>query len=120
MTVPLRTDTGSGTAWVLCLLLVLTSVAVAGLLLAGALARHARAVGAADLAALAGAGVVQRGAPDAACAVAARVARANGAELTSCARRGDVVDVETVVRAVAGRFALPPARATARAGPVAR
>jgi secretion/DNA translocation related TadE-like protein len=120
MTVRRRTDSGSGTVWVLSVLLLLTSVAVAGLLLAGALARHARASAAADLAALAAAAAVQRGAPDSACAAAARVAQANGAELSGCARRGEVVDVETVVRAPAGRFSIPAARAAARAGPVAR
>jgi secretion/DNA translocation related TadE-like protein len=104
---------------VLALLLLLTSVAVAGLLLAGALVRHARAAAAADLAALAAADAVQHGRAGTACAMAARVARANRAELAGCEIRGDIVDVTVTVPGATGRFALPAADATARAGPVA-
>jgi secretion/DNA translocation related TadE-like protein len=112
-----RGDEGSGSVWVLSLLMVLTSVGVAGLFVAGALARSARAAGAADLAAIAAADAVLHGHGDA-CIVAARVAAANGAELATCVVRGEVVDVTTRVRAASGIAPVPDSSAGARAGPV--
>lgn len=73
-------------------------------------ARH-QAGGAADLAALAAADRALWGAADA-CGTAARVARAQGAEVVRCTLRGEIVDV--TARARFGPYA-PVVRA--RAGP---
>ncbi len=96
-------------------MLVLGCLAVLAVLAAGwlavgraALARQ-RAETAADLASLAGAGAVQRGADG--CTAAAGVAARNGASLISCRRTGDDLVVMVRVRAPV------PASAQARAGP---
>ena len=82
-----------------------------------------KAAGAADLAALAGAGLVIDD-PDRACSVAADVARRNGGDLTACTVEGLDIEVEVSVPStgIAARFAdwvgvtLPPVRQAARAG----
>lgn len=106
-------DQGSATVWVVMVAAALCAVFGAVLLLGQAvLARH-RAGGAADLAALAAADRAPKGQQEA-CAGAARVARAQGAEVVRCALRGPVADV--TVRAASGGFR---AQLRARAGPPA-
>lgn len=98
-----------GSATVLLLAVVgAVVVGMAGLTWAiGVFAARAQAQSAADLGALAGAGVLQRGGD--ACAAAGGVVAANGAQLRECSQVG--ADVY-VTAAVAGRTA------EARAGPV--
>jgi secretion/DNA translocation related TadE-like protein len=94
-------------------LLLCTTVGVA----AGRwLSDQRRAAAAADLAALAGAAAVQRGLDG--CAQAHRIANANGAVLTGCTVRGQVVQlaVRTDSARFLGRLVRPSAEA--RAGPV--
>ncbi|MDQ1603131.1 MAG: hypothetical protein QOE01_976 [Actinomycetota bacterium] len=80
-------------------------------------ARH-RADGAADLAALAGAELLVRGDPQP-CAAAARVAAESGARLDSCQVAAGTVLVVAAVEPGWSAWGLdmPPARASARAGP---
>ncbi|MFF3910916.1 Rv3654c family TadE-like protein [Streptomyces sp. NPDC001848] len=106
-----RSDRGSATVWVVCLLGAMC--AVFGVLLAQGevvLARH-RAAGAADLAALAAADHWTDGGGKA-CATAGRVARAQGSRLVRCALVGAVSDVTAA--SAAGPFTT---EVRARAGP---
>ncbi|MFC3573788.1 Rv3654c family TadE-like protein [Streptomyces yaanensis] len=106
-----RSDRGSVTVWVVCV--IGTLCAVCGVLLAqgeAVLARH-RAAGAADLAALAAADHWMEGG-EAACATAGRVAGAQGSRLVRCALVGDVSDVTAA--SASGPFT---AEVRARAGP---
>jgi secretion/DNA translocation related TadE-like protein len=106
-----RSDRGSATVWVVLLLGAVC--AVFGVLLAqgeAVLARH-RAAGAADLAALAAADHWMEGAGKA-CAVAGRVAGAQGSRLVRCALVGEVSDVTAA--SAAGPFT---GEVRARAGP---
>lgn len=88
----LRSERGSAPA------AVLVWTAAAGLILAALLAlgvanaAHGRAQAAADLAALSGSDAQAAG--GAGCAIAQEVAARNGASLTSCAVRGEVLTVE--------------------------
>ena len=111
-------ERGSGTVLVLGIIAVLLAMAVCagGLIQAQAAAGKARS--AADLAALGGAtalsSIVAPGDP---CEAASRVARANGAEVTTCSVTGEDVVVEVSVEArVLG--VSRPAVSSARAGPV--
>ncbi|WP_250649264.1 MULTISPECIES: Rv3654c family TadE-like protein [unclassified Actinomyces] len=113
-------EDGSGTVTALAVIAVLLVLAVAttGLIQAQAAAGRARL--AADLAALGGA-TAQSSlvSPGEACAVAQRVAEANGAVLTGCTVLGEDVTVRVAVSASVlgvGRTAA----AAARAGPVER
>ena len=113
---PAREERGAAAllAVVLCsAVLVCTMTAVVGGRL---LTDHRRAAAAADLAALAGAAAVQRGASG--CPAAEQVADANGAVVTACSVDGQVVRVAVRTDSVRflGRLARP--RAEARAGPV--
>jgi secretion/DNA translocation related TadE-like protein len=95
------------------------AISITALSWGGALVARHRADRAADIAALGGAATLQAGGDG--CAAAIRLARAQGAQATSC----QVIDATTVLVEVAvnvvgpaarwGR--LPPARARARAGP---
>lgn len=94
--------------------LVLTLVVVSGTRL---LVAQRRTAAAADLAALAGAGALQRGDP--ACSAARSVASSNRARLTACLTEGEVVTVR-VERQVKGWFgAATTVASRARAGPAA-
>ena len=111
-------ERGSGTVLVLVIIAVLLAMAVCagGLIQAQAAAGRSRA--AADLAALGGAtalsSIVAPGDP---CEAASRVARVNGAEVTTCSVTGEDVVVEVSVEArVLG--VSRPAVSSARAGPV--
>ena len=113
-------DRGSGTVHVLTLAMVLGVLLVAVLLLAQAgIATH-RAGKAADLAALAAADTARGLVAGDPCAVAERVARANGAELVRCALvepERVVVDVRTVVRLDGPLAQWGSASGVSRAGP---
>jgi secretion/DNA translocation related TadE-like protein len=77
-----RRDDGSASVWVLAFGLLVLMIGIVGAVRGDAvLARH-RAEGAADLAALAGAGRI--GVGDDECDAAGRLAAANGAELRRC------------------------------------
>lgn len=107
-------DRGSATLYVVVLgLLVVLAGLVAGWYAAAVGVRH-RATAAADLAALAAAGAAFEGGPPA-CAVAGRVALANGTRLVSCRLDGLVATV--AVRAVAGGRARFAVTVRSRAGP---
>lgn len=102
-----------GTATVLTLTLVLALVAVAwgAASAVGVVVAHRSAQNAADLAALAAAADLAKGAD--ACVAAREVSRANGAGLVACSVAGASVMVEVAVEAKVGGTA----RARARAGP---
>jgi secretion/DNA translocation related TadE-like protein len=110
-------ERGSATVWVLALAGVLAVVGAAAVLVAAAVTARHRAGSAADLAALGAAGRAVTGDPDA-CAVAADLARANGARLATCTvEEGGVVAVTVVVRVRLGPLGLHDATGRARAGP---
>jgi secretion/DNA translocation related TadE-like protein len=103
-------------AAVISALLVLT---VSGFFLASAVLASHRARTAADLAALAAAGVLMRGGPSAvACLSASRVAAANHAEVHGCATAGMEADLSVSVPS--GLKGVGVATARARAGPLPR
>jgi secretion/DNA translocation related TadE-like protein len=109
-------DRGAATVWVAGAIAVLMGVVVFGLHLGGAiLARH-QAQSAADLAALAGAGVVLTGEPHA-CEQARRVTDRMRVHLVSCRARGWDVLVEVAARPAGGLGGLGEATGRARAGP---
>jgi secretion/DNA translocation related TadE-like protein len=111
-------DRGSATVWVIALSAVLAVVGTAVVLVGAATVARHRAEAAADLAALAAAGRVAGGEPDA-CGLAAEVARANAARLASCAVGADaVVELRVSVPVRLGRLGVWAASARARAGPV--
>ena len=111
-------ERGSGTVYALGVIAVLLAAAVgiAGLIQAQSATGRARA--AADLAAISGATVLSSViAPGDPCAMAQRVAAANGASASACSVTGEDVTVSVVVpTTILGR----PRQATAqaRAGPV--
>ena len=93
--------------------LVLT---ISGLLLASAVLASHRARAAADLAALAAAGVLMQGGPtDAACAVGARVALFNHARVQQCT--STATEVRLSVAVTSGVQGVGVATARSRAGP---
>lgn len=115
-----RGERGSGTIAAVGAAGVILICLTGGLALASAVHASHRARAVADLAALAAASALQRGAPPtAACAQALQVARSNDAGLRGCAVRDDLSAVVEVSAVVA--LAMPglPAEATARsrAGP---
>jgi secretion/DNA translocation related TadE-like protein len=114
----LRNERGSATVWVLALAALLAVLGGAvGLVGAAVVARH-RATGAADLAALAGAGraVVGDARP---CSAASLIASADGAVVDACTvRPGAVVEVHVHVVVRLGPLGWSEAHARARAGPV--
>ena len=111
-------EDGSATVWVLVACGVLALIGAAAVLVATAVVARHRATAAADLAALAGAVLAVEGGDG--CGAAARLAAANGAELTGCTASPDgIVDVEVSVPLRLGRLGVHAATARARAGPVA-
>ena len=117
MRVPSAGERGSATVWVLALAGLLAVLGTAAVLVGGAVVARHRASTAADLAALAAAGRAVFGDP-AACATAARVARANAAELEGCVVRPEaVVEVRVQVPVRFGPLGSFAAHARARAGP---
>ncbi|MFJ8645598.1 Rv3654c family TadE-like protein [Streptomyces sp. NPDC093546] len=105
------TDRGLATVWVVMAASALCVVFAVVLALGQAVAARHRAGAAADLAALAAADTALWGGEHA-CATAARVARAQRAEVVRCTVRGEIADV--TARAAFGPYA-PEVRA--RAGP---
>jgi secretion/DNA translocation related TadE-like protein len=95
---------------------VLLSITVACVYVGAAVIARHRAQAAADLAALAAAGILAHG-PDAACAHATVVAQAMRSAVADC--EVDELDVVVTVDVAVslGRFGVDPARAVARAGP---
>ncbi|MFG2899565.1 Rv3654c family TadE-like protein [Streptomyces zaomyceticus] len=106
-----RADRGAATVWAAFAACALCVVFGAVLALGQAVAARHRAGGAADLAALAAADRALWGEAEA-CAVASRVASAQGAELVGCAVRGELAEV--TARVVRGPYR-PEVRS--RAGP---
>jgi len=94
---------------------ILVFVALVGGGVTALVAGHRKVQTAADLAALAGAGAVQRGAQP--CVAASHVASRNGSELRQCDADGQVVLVELELR-LPEMFGGRVLRARARAGPV--
>lgn len=95
---------------------VVLMMTVSGLMLTSAVLASHRARAAADLGALAAAGMLIRGEPSvAACQCAARVAEANQGELRSCTTLG--TEVRLTVAVPAGVKGLGVATARSRAGP---
>ncbi len=97
--------------------IVSTLIALAGAVaVTRAISAAHSARSAADLAALAGAAQVVRGEPLGACAAAARLARANGASISSCSVEPDGSVVVAVMVTISPRWG-QTAHAVARAGP---
>ena len=110
-------DRGSATVLAIGVIAVVLVVLGGALTAARAVRAAARAAAAADMAALAGARVLQTAAQAPACAQAARTAARNGASLVSCTVHGQDLTIRVVVdTAIPG---LGPATARARAGPAA-
>lgn len=99
------------------LVAVVATVAIAVLVLAGAVLASHRARLAVDLAALAGAVRLQSGtSTDEACGIAAHVAHRNRARLVTCRVSGPVIEVTVAVPAWSGSEALARSRAGPDAG----
>ncbi|MGH4010490.1 MAG: Rv3654c family TadE-like protein [Pseudonocardiaceae bacterium] len=113
-----KDDRGVATVWAAGAIAVLMSVAVVGLHLGQAIIVRHQAESAADLAALAGAGMVVAG-EQYACTQARRVSDRMGVQLVSCQTRGWDVLVEVAVRPAGWLGRLGAATGRARAGPVA-
>lgn len=115
---PGRGALGSATVWVLaCVVVIVTVAAAAASVGAAVLSRH-RAQAAADLAALAAAGMAA-GYSDGPCRLARDVARSNGGRLVGCRLDGMVADVVVEVTLPGWLPAVGSARARSRAGPSA-
>ena len=110
-------DRGSVTIWAAALAGLVWLASSAALLYGSAVAGRHRAESAADLAALAAAEHVPDG-PQAACAVAARIAARNGPSLRGCEVVGDEVEVVVSRRVSVSGLGAFAAVARARAGPV--
>ena len=113
-----RDERGAATVAGLVLLAVLTVVTLASVVMGRLLVDQRRVAAGADLAALAGAAAVQRGADG--CAAARATASRNGVVVERCAVEGEEVRVSATLRApeLLGREVV--LRAAALAGPVAR
>jgi secretion/DNA translocation related TadE-like protein len=112
---PDHPERGAGTVLALGLGMLVIAAAVLTLLLAQSAAMAFRAAAAADLAALAAADAVRGITPGEPCAVAAAVARRNGARILSCLEGpGSTVQVRTELET---RTPLGGATGLARAGP---
>lgn len=111
-------DRGVATVWAAGAIAVLMSVAVVGLYLGQAVVVRHQAESAADLAALAGAGVAVAG-EQAACTQARRVTDRMRVQLVSCRTRDWDVLVEVAARPAGWLGGLGAATGRARAGPVA-
>jgi secretion/DNA translocation related TadE-like protein len=109
-------ERGSATVVMLGVIAVVLILTVSGLMLASAVLASHRARAAADLAALASAGVLMRGEPPVeACQLAARVAAANRGQLQRCTAVRSEVRLSVAV--LAGMRGLGVATARSRAGP---
>lgn len=115
---PGSAEAGSGSIWMITIVAVVVTATTTALAVGSAVVARHRADGAADLAALAGAELLVRGDPQP-CATAARVAEDSGARLDSCQVAAGTVLVVAAVEPGWSAWGLdmPPARASARAGP---
>lgn len=119
-------DRGAGTVLVLGLVAVALMVTVFAVALGRAAQARGTAQAGADMAAIAAAEAAQRagrldvaGAQQSPCAVADQVARANGAQVTSCAvASGGFVEIATRVEVTLLAGWRGAAEATSRAGPL--
>ncbi len=109
-------EDGSMSVLAACALTALLVVVIAVLQVGSAVSGRHRAQSAADLAALAAAGALDRGVPDA-CATADTIAERMGGAVTSCAVEDWDVVVEVSITLPLGRFGVRDAVASARAGP---
>lgn len=110
-------DTGSGTVLVVGAVGLILGLVMGALTVVSAVLASHRAQAAADLGALAAAGVLVRGEPPgAACTVASNVTGRNGGQVTAC-RAGADLSVEVVVQVQASLARLGPATVRSRAGP---
>lgn len=105
-------ERGAGTVLVVAVVAAMVLAAVAAVGLGAGLTARQRVLAAADAAALAAADVAAGVAPGDPCAIAERVAEADGARLDACVADGLVLTV-----AVAGVVAGIPLSARATAGP---
>jgi secretion/DNA translocation related TadE-like protein len=115
-------EDGSATVLGLVLVCVLTTVALVSVTVAGVFVGQRRAAAAADLAALAAAEVLGRGAASTsggvdACGQASRVSSANAATMTGCLVDGSEVVVEVAVEVPSFFGADLSTSGRARAGP---
>ena len=109
-------ERGSATVVMLGVIAVVLMLTTSGLLLASAVLASHRARAAADLAALAAAGVLMRGEPPrVACQSAAQVAAANHGQVQRCIVLG--MEVRLSIAVPAGMEGLGVATARSRAGP---
>lgn len=90
-----RDERGSGSVLVVALTAVVLLLGLAAAFVTATVAAHRKAQAAADLAAVAGATVLQRGGEP--CAGAAVIAEANGAAVTSCGVIGGDVRVQVAL-----------------------
>ncbi|MGH3799508.1 MAG: Rv3654c family TadE-like protein [Pseudonocardiaceae bacterium] len=118
MTESVDDDRGVATVWAAGAIAVLMSVAVFGLYLGQAVVVRHQAESAADLAALAGAGMAVAG-EQYACTQARRVTDRMRVQLVSCQTRGWDMLVEVAARPAGWLAGLGAATGRARAGPVA-
>ncbi|MGZ5377793.1 MAG: Rv3654c family TadE-like protein [Mycobacterium sp.] len=110
-------EAGSATLVAVAMMAVLVTITAACVYLGSAVVARHRAQAAADLAALAAAGDLARGA-QAACAHAVAVAEAMRTAIADCSVAGLDVVVTVDVSVALGRLGIGTARAVARAGPV--
>jgi secretion/DNA translocation related TadE-like protein len=117
--IPARSEPGSATVLAVVLVGVLSTAALAGLVLGALVVGQRRAASAADLAALAGAQrLVEPGASvGEACAAVARMSAANGARALRCEAHQESVTVEVEVDVTGPGSARWQVRSRARAGP---
>jgi secretion/DNA translocation related TadE-like protein len=109
-------ERGSATVVMVGVIAVVLMLTISGLVLASAVLASHRARAAADLAALAAAGVLMRGEPaNAACESAAQVAAANHGRVQLCLASGTEVRLSVAVPAAVKGLGVATARA--RAGP---
>jgi secretion/DNA translocation related TadE-like protein len=109
-------ESGSATVVMLGVIASVLMLTISGLLLASAVLASHRARAAADLAALAAAGVLMRGEPAlAACESAAQVAALNHGRVQQCIASG--MQVQLIVAVPAGVKGVGVATARSRAGP---
>jgi secretion/DNA translocation related TadE-like protein len=113
-----RDDLGSVGVVLIAVLAAVTLVVMSALTAAASRVSTARAQGAADAAAIAAAGAAVGLLPDAPCAAARRLARANRAAVTSCDLQGATAGPRTTAGSVPGRPAAVRAVQPGTAGSV--
>lgn len=111
-------ERGSATVLMLAVIAAVMTLTVSGLLLASAVLASHRARTAADLAALAAAGVLMKGEPAfAACELAVRVAAVNHGRVYQCLALGTEVQLSVAVPSAVTGLGVATARSRAGPGP---